>query len=178
MSERYTIDVSGTGGIQEDEFPALPAGEYKMVIYEIETKETGPNSKSGPGKPYYKLQLRVAEEGDYYKRVVFDNFVALYRHDDPDVNTFFLNKIKALAQIAGKWDGDDSTPLTVPTPEELQGIELTARVKRVVDEYAMERAGSDEKIYTNEVSSYKPLGGWGEVKGGATAAKTTTSIVL
>jgi len=172
MSDRIVLDLSGaedatTAGGGGD-FSPIPKGWYEGVIYEASLEKTGPNAKN-PGKPFYKLRVNVTQEGEHYKRVVFDNVMLFTTENAP----WMAQKGEQLARVTEVWDGEDRSKVQFPTPEELQGTELEfyATVKR--DSYAESKDGWDgEPIFRNEISAYRPVGGWPkEDDGGLTGGK-------
>lgn len=165
MSDRIVLDLSGTEDATQGgggDFAALPTGWYQAVVYSVEVKTTKPTSKN-PNKPYYNIRLNITQEGDYYKRVVFDGFAALFVTESAP---FLAAKVEQLSRIAGVWDGEDRENVNIATPAELQGLEVEAYVKKERDSYREEQyekengAAPEEPIFTNRVNGYRPVDGW------------------
>jgi len=68
--DQETVD-NQTGG----DFDPIPEGVYLADIYEVEVKEYGPTSAQEGD--YLKVVLKIAEEGPFYGRQIWDNCVPL-----------------------------------------------------------------------------------------------------
>lgn len=171
MSDRIVLDLSGAEDATKsgggNDFSPIPKGWYEGVVYEAEVKKTGPNAKN-PDKPYYKMRVNVTQEGEHYRRVVFDNVMLFTTESAP----WMAQKGEQLARIAETWDGEDRAKVAFPTTEELTGteVEFYATVKR--DDYAEKKDDWDgEPIFRNEISAYRPRGGWPSEDGSGLTGK-------
>lgn len=161
---RITLDLSGTEDATKggDAYKPLPKGWYQVAIYSSEQRKT----KNGDN-PYLNSRLNVTQEGEHYKRVVFDGFTALYVTEKAP---FLAAKAEQLSRIAGLWDGQDRSKVVLPAPEDIQGLEVEAHIITERDTYAEEKYAEendgkspDEPIFRNSVRGYRPVGGWPEV---------------
>lgn len=179
MTDRITLDLSGTEDATKGgggDFSPLPKGWYEGVVYEASLERTKQTAKN-PNKPFYKLRLNVTQEGEHYRRVVFDNVMLFTTENAP----WMAQKGEQLARITEVWDGEDRTKVEFPTPEELEGTEVEFYVTVKRDDYRekdLEKKGEwdGEPIYRNEVSAYRPVGGWPkDDDGGLTGGKKTAA---
>jgi len=179
--QRITLDLSGTtDATKAGDFTPLPKGWYEAVVYSAEDKKT---SAAKGENPYVRARLNITQEGDYYKRVVFDNFIALYNTDKAD---WLTNKAEQLARIVGIWDGENRAKVVLPDAEDITSAEVEVYVVQTRDEYAEEQyekengSAPDAPIMRNEVRAYRPRGGWPKIgeDGKAAPKKGAKKIAL
>lgn len=152
----------------------LPKGWYKVAIYDAEDKETKKD-----GSPYLRLTLNVLDEGDYYGRTVYDNFVGKYVTERA---AFLADKAKSLSAIIGLWDGE-SDEVTLPAADDVIGVEVEVYAGIEVDKYAMDKyveengEEPEKPITQNRFNQYRPVGGWGnEAKAGGKSKKKSITV--
>lgn len=139
------------------DFTPLPTGKYHAAITEVETRFS--NSEKNKGKPYWAITF-VVQSGPYENRKLWGNVM------------LFEGALYSLAQLMKSVGREDVLKNgQVPHPDELLGQELTLSVVKTKDTYRMERDGTDEPIYKNEIKGYKPLtGSKGESSGGGSSS--------
>lgn len=184
MSNRIVLDLSGAEDATKaggGDFPPIPKGWYEGVVYEASLEKTGKQAKN-PDKPYYKLRVNVTQEGEHYRRVVFDNAMLFTTENAP----WMAQKGEQLARVTEVWDGEDRSKVQFPTPEELTGTELEfyatvkrdERAERLAREAAEEQGDDnfeDKPIFRNEISAYRPRGGWPSEDGSGLTGKKASA---
>jgi hypothetical protein len=126
-------------------FTPAPTGWYKCAIYDIEEKES--TSEKNSGKPYWAVTLQCTQEGEHNKRRFWGNVM------------LFDGALYSLAQLmtaVGRPIPKEGA-FEVPDPEDLIGTEILVSVAKVRDTYQMEKTGTDEVIWKNDVKGYKAL---------------------
>lgn len=161
---------------QSNRFAPLEAGEYTVSIFDVTPDEY--KSEANKGKPYYRLQLRVADGQKGANRRLFTS-IPLFLEWGPtkknpngsDAFTFydFFAAIKGVkssefrAEVKKVVEAEED--LSVPTPKELMGKKVNVVLKIVADTYAFERAEKEgsledgetqQDFLTNDISGWKP----------------------
>lgn len=109
------INITNEDLSQQSSYEPVPAGTYNTTVFEVTPTEV--KSGDNAGKPQYKIQLRISE-GQNTNRRLF-TYVPLYTG-----KAFW--KTQAFFTALG-YDMKDGQ-FTVPTPNELAGKELSAKV--------------------------------------------------
>lgn len=165
---KLTINLTGQTVQEESQggnFDPIPAGTYAVTIFDVEQSEF--QSEANKGKPYLKVQLRIAE-GEYANRRLFEN-VPLFLEWGSGADAFKFYDF--FGPVQGQTSKDfrasvkeaveaGNTDLDLPTPEDLMGKELEIKVKVVPDKYNWNLAkqtdpnAKQEDFNTNEVQTY------------------------
>ena len=127
------FDASNVEPIED--FDALPAGEYTVIIESSQNKPT----KSGSGS-FLELTLQVID-GKYKGRKLWDR-LNLVNHNEKAVE-IARRTLSAICHAVGV--------IKPERPEDLHDKPMLAKVSRTLSDYSGE--------WTNEVKNYKPLGG-------------------
>ena len=119
--------------VEDNDFAALPDGEYPCIISESEMKET--NAKTGK---YLQLRLDIIS-GPYKNRVIFDR-LNLQNPNDKAVE-IAKKQLASLCRATGRLKIKDSS--------ELHNIPVMARLKF--------KKGNGEWDDSNDVKKYLPF---------------------
>jgi hypothetical protein len=131
-------------GSEARSFDALPSGSYDVYITEIETRECGPQSKN-PGKHYWNVMFTV-DGGPHDGRVLFTNVM------------LFDGALYSLAQLLKATGHADALETgNVPGPDAFIGERVTVNIRKQKDTYKMEKEGTDEVLWKNEVKGIKAV---------------------
>ena len=151
-----TIAISASDLSENTSYEPLPAGSYIVNIFDVEL--TSVKNGENAGKPQYKVQLKVAD-GQFANRRLF-TYLPLYAGKGFWKSQSFFEAL-GYEVSAGNF--------TVPTPNDLSGKALVAKVKIVAD-----RDGAPE----NNVSGFVNPGAVKEqvVTGAATPVASAADI--
>jgi hypothetical protein len=137
------------------DFTPIPSGKYHVKITDGEMRECGPESKNA-GKPYWNLEFTV-QEGPYEERKLWGNIM------------LFEGALFSLSQLM-KALGNPIVPgkaFTVPEIDDLLTKDLIVTVRKMQDSYRMEKEGSDEPLFKNEIKGYSAYDGEAVASGGS-----------
>lgn len=149
------INLSANDITEQSSYEPLPAGNYVTSVFNVELTEV--KSGENAGKPQYKVQLKV-QDGQFENRRLF-TYLPLYSGKAFWKSQAFFEAL-GYEMSAGNF--------TVPTPNELAGKQIVAKVKVVPDQN-----GGQE----NNVSGFTvPTAQRQVVTGGATPVANASAI--
>ncbi len=125
------------------DFTPVPTGKYLCAITEVETRFS--NSEKNKGKPYWAVTLTI-QNGIYDGRKLWANVM------------LFDGALYTLAQLMkaiGRADVLQTGQL--PSADELLGKQVITTVSKIKDKYKMDKEGSEEVLFKNEVKGFKPV---------------------
>ncbi len=141
------------------DFEPVPSGKYNAKVTEITLEECGENSKN-PGKPYWNIEFTI-QDGQYTDRKVWSNCMLF----SPALYTF-SQLMKALGYNVEEGDFE------VPDPDELISRDVSLKVVKMRDEYKMEKEGSGDVLWKNEVKTIFPPSDGASLPAGASASSS------
>lgn len=128
-------------------FKPMPAGFYKASVVKIEPAVVTNNTKGNLGKKYWKLTLRVQEDGEYNGRQLWSNVM------------LFEGALHTLAQLLKACGmGDLVKKGQIPNPESLIGKVVDVNVTRKHDKYqedGLREMGDNSSVWKNDVKGFR-----------------------